>query len=75
MITLELKSVRCINESTTDDNGEYVGQIEAIYNIVGDTTIEMKKLFDVISNNSQTGTEVDIQRQNVALEYINNLTN
>ena len=71
MKNIVLKGIELVDEGSTSPTGEYTSKIKVL---VGLDTIEesvWSKEVYVTSNNSQTGAEVDEQRMQVALEYVN----
>ena len=74
MIQLELKSLKCVEETETDADNKYTGFMEAIIGIIG-TEITMTYSFQCLSYNSQTGDEVDAQRLKQVTDYLIQINN
>lgn len=76
MKTYSLKSATVIEETPTRQDGNYTAIINVELELSGYPELKIfTPEFTVVSNNSQTGTEVDAQRQKEIDDYIKQINN
>lgn len=72
----KLNGIELISESNADlKSGDYTTVLKVSIGFDNDIEIVCYKELSVLHNNSQSGAEVDAQREAKAMEYIDSLNN